>query len=128
MSEKATCALCEIEGHDADVRLSLVRWVEPIGDEWEAVDRCRDRIACRIRVETPGPDGSGRAWPVIDTQRDREAWETRDDAPPPPPPPAERPAVAPKPPADGAVEAEPELPETWSPPFVDEPEEEQSWV
>jgi hypothetical protein len=113
MSEHATCALCGVEGHDLDY--VLVCWVEPVTDPWQAVDRCPDRIACRLRVEA-----DGEAWPVADSPRDADAWAHRGQQPPPPPPPAERPAVAPKPPRDGRVQTS----DTW----VDEPEEERSWI
>lgn len=118
MSERATCALCGLEGHDDEVRISLVEWTEPIGDRWQAVDRCRDRIACRLRVEA-----GDEVWPIEDSERDRLAWERRADPPVPVPVPVVTAAVAI---ADAPAEI-PAQPPTWVAPFVDEPEEDDQW-
>lgn len=123
MSEHAMCALCELEGHDDVIHLRAVEWREPIGDRWEAVNRCRDRIACRLRVEASTDDeGRPLVWPLIDSARDLEAWENRGKAPEPMP-------VAPAPATSAIAVAEPPPPlpaepPTWVAPFVDEPEEE----
>lgn len=131
MSEHATCALCGLEGHDDVIRIGLVEWKDPIGATWEAVYRCRDRIACRLRVEASRDElDQPLTWPVIDGERDREAWEKRSEAPAPPAPAAAASTPAPaavavaERPAAPAVPAEPP---TWVAPFADEPEEDEPW-
>jgi hypothetical protein len=52
--------VCELCGQVGAVR-TIVRYVDPFG-KWtfEAIDRCPDRGACRLRVEARGE----RYWPV----------------------------------------------------------------
>jgi hypothetical protein len=52
------CFLC---GSRSDVAVSLVEWRDPIVQpapkapiRWEDLPRCRDRVACRDRVEKAG--------------------------------------------------------------------------
>lgn len=50
-----SCALCGHEDHE--VTLSLVEWKVPIeGHRFDAIPRCRDRAACRLRVEASGEE------------------------------------------------------------------------
>lgn len=55
-----TCELCQIS--DKDVERLLFHWQvseeHPLGMTWEWLARCKDKAACRARVE-----GSGRTWP-----------------------------------------------------------------
>jgi hypothetical protein len=61
MSQRRRCALCGIESA-TDVKPSMVRWKDPLPDhQFDTVDRCIDRQACRDRV-----DAIGELWPVID--------------------------------------------------------------
>lgn len=54
------CALCGTEDHDVSV--ALVEWRLPIDSErFSAVPRCKDREACRARVQA-----SGEEWEVRD--------------------------------------------------------------
>lgn len=49
------CVLCGVEDHGVSV--SLVEWREPIdGRRFDAVARCKDREACRRRVEASGEE------------------------------------------------------------------------
>ena len=63
MNRETTCLLCGTTSHDVSV--GLVRWLEPVGrDRFGAVPRCKDKMACRSRVE-----GSGAEWDVVDAAR-----------------------------------------------------------
>jgi hypothetical protein len=50
-------------GHEAhDVGVALVAWRQPLGrEQFSAIPRCRDREACRSRLEAIGDE-----WPVDD--------------------------------------------------------------
>jgi hypothetical protein len=56
---------CVICGHESDVAVSLIEWAEPINERrFDSVPRCRDREACRLRLEA-----IGETWPVADGRR-----------------------------------------------------------
>lgn len=57
------CLLCgDAPADPRDVRMALVRWVEPDAERrFSSVPRCIDRAACRARVEA-----AGGAWEVQD--------------------------------------------------------------
>jgi hypothetical protein len=59
-----TCLLC---GHTSrDVTVGLVKWVEPLGREkFSAIPRCRNRRACRARLEEIGDEYP--VWDAIDS-------------------------------------------------------------
>jgi hypothetical protein len=53
MNRETTCLLCGITSHD--VTTGLVAWKNPIGrDRFAAIPKCRDKVACRDRVEAAG--------------------------------------------------------------------------
>lgn len=53
MNRETTCLLCGATSHD--VATALVAWRNPVGrDRFAAIPRCRDRAACRGRVEAAG--------------------------------------------------------------------------
>lgn len=55
MTAMHACALCGIESHDVTIR--LVEWRVPVdGHRFDAVPRCKDREACRARVEALGEE------------------------------------------------------------------------
>ncbi len=55
------CGLCGT--FSPDVATLLVEWAEPqMGRRWDSIDRCRDSVACRLRVES-----AGRCWEVRDS-------------------------------------------------------------
>lgn len=59
------CGLCGTWG--PDVATLLVEWAEPqMGRRWDSIDRCRDSVACRIRVEA-----AGATWLVRDSAEPR---------------------------------------------------------
>lgn len=62
MSEPLRCVLCDATG--PDVAVSLVWWKELAYQAVDAAPRCRDRAACRKRVEAAGKD-----WPVLEPAR-----------------------------------------------------------
>jgi len=65
------CLLCGSETEDR--AMAFVEWREPVGNQiWSHIPICRDRAACRSRVET-----------VLE-----EPWPLRDGTPAPPRPPA----------------------------------------
>lgn len=60
MTVKLPCVLCGAE--DTDTRIGIVAWRTPIGTErYSAIPRCREREACRTRVEA-----TGGAWEIYD--------------------------------------------------------------
>lgn len=59
MSDERVCRLCGFTGTRPDVSKTLVSWKDPgDGNLFDAIERCRDRVACRARVEL-----AGEAWP-----------------------------------------------------------------
>lgn len=57
---KSACLLCGLEDHD--VQMGLVSWSNPIDrQKYAAMPRCKDRAACRARVEA-----NGDRWEVED--------------------------------------------------------------
>ncbi len=63
MNRDKTCLLCGATSHD--VVIGLIRWSEPVGrDRFTAAPRCRDKAACRDRVEA-----NGDRWEVQDPER-----------------------------------------------------------
>lgn len=57
---ETTCLLCGTVSND--VAIGLIEWLNPVGrDRYTAAPRCRDKNACRSRVE-----GLGDAWEVRD--------------------------------------------------------------
>ena len=63
MNRETTCLLCGATGKD--VAIGLVRWADPVGrDVFGSIPRCRDKAACRDRVEA-----AGEQWDVLDAVR-----------------------------------------------------------
>lgn len=58
-SEYRDCALCGLRAPEPTVAMGLVWW--RADNSVDAYPRCRDRVACRERVEA-----KGEAWPVLD--------------------------------------------------------------
>lgn len=53
MNRDTVCLLCGLPSKD--VAVGLVAWKNPVGrDRFAAIPRCRDRVACRGRVEAAG--------------------------------------------------------------------------
>jgi len=59
VSDFRTCALCGHTGND--VATGVVAWKQLVERPFETAERCRDREACRKRVELVGD-----VWPVED--------------------------------------------------------------
>jgi hypothetical protein len=59
-----TCVLCGTASRD--VATGILAWKEPIGREiFTAAPRCKDRAACRSRVEANGDE-----WDLLEKPRD----------------------------------------------------------
>lgn len=72
------CVLCGSE--TSDRTMSLVEWIEPVGNSRYAhIPRCVDRAACRHQVEVV----LGEAWPVADRTPAPERTYLLGDPPPP---------------------------------------------
>jgi len=53
--------VCDICGHrGSDVRPGLVVWRD-LAQPYNAIDRCSDHDACRLRVEMAGDE-----WPIVE--------------------------------------------------------------
>lgn len=63
MSIQSACILCGNE-RPAEVGLGLIAWKKPLGNQrYAAIPRCKDRPACKARVED-----MGEAWEVQDPE------------------------------------------------------------
>lgn len=63
MNRETVCLLCGLPSKD--VAVGLVAWKNPVGrDRFDAIPRCRDRIACRSRVEASGGEWEVEERPV----------------------------------------------------------------
>ena len=63
-----TCAIC---GHPEprDLGTSLAHWRDALpGMAYEHIAACRDRAACRARVQAQGD-----LWPLVETANDRRS-------------------------------------------------------
>lgn len=61
MNGPGPCLLC---GAESDTRITLVEWKVPEVRQWDAISACRDREACKARVEAlnePWPLREGKA-------------------------------------------------------------------
>lgn len=59
------CLLCRRTATADEIDIQTVRYND--GRGYQAIDRCRDRAACRARVEA-----TGATWPVDDPQLEEE--------------------------------------------------------
>jgi len=63
MNRDTTCLLCGIPSKD--VAVGLVAWRNPVNrDKYGAIPCCRDRVACRGRVEAAGEEWELEERPV----------------------------------------------------------------
>ncbi len=54
--------VCDICGTTSpDVRPGVVSWLAPLGQRYNAVNRCTDHAACKERVLL-----SGEEWPILE--------------------------------------------------------------
>ncbi len=64
MNDRPVCAICN-HPDPRDLSVSLVHWRDaPAGMAYEHVERCRDRDACRRRLEDQGD-----VWPLVEDRR-----------------------------------------------------------
>lgn len=55
-----TCLVCGAER--VETSLDLIEWIEPVSERFGILERCRDRVTCRARLEAI----PGEKWPIAD--------------------------------------------------------------